>query len=239
MAGITQSSICCLSRATFRASAPRLTASINRASYSTPAHRSVLRPSALFLSSTLQPSVSSAVIPLTRHSSTTSTSSPQASTTSSAETSALTWNEFLKLRRTRRYINLGASAASGLGSIVVAAPIMAEYELENIGAQMTGMDPVFVLGGSLVAVGAVGWLMGPFLGTAVFKIWKSSATVEFARKEKDFYTHIKRYRADPASSSVNNPVPDYYGEKISSVSDYRRWLKDQRAFNRKKNKNMI
>lgn len=59
------------------------------------------------------------------------------------------------------------------------------------------------------------------------------------QKEKAFYGHIKRYRADPTSSSVNNPVPDYYGEKIGSVADYRRWLKDQRAFNRKKNKNMI
>jgi import inner membrane translocase subunit TIM23 len=31
-----------------------------------------------------------------------------------------------------------------------------------------------------------------------------------------------------------NPVPDYYGEKISSVKDYRQWLKDQRAFNKKR-----
>lgn len=29
-------------------------------------------------------------------------------------------------------------------------------------------------------------------------------------------------------------VPDFYGEKIQSVAGYRRWLKDQRAFNRKK-----
>lgn len=59
------------------------------------------------------------------------------------------------------------------------------------------------------------------------------------QKDKDFYSHIKRFRADPASSSVNNPVPDYYGEKINSVADYRRWLKDQRAFTRKKNKNLL
>jgi import inner membrane translocase subunit TIM23 len=29
-------------------------------------------------------------------------------------------------------------------------------------------------------------------------------------------------------------VPDFYGEKISSVAGYRQWLRDQRAFNRKK-----
>ena len=29
-------------------------------------------------------------------------------------------------------------------------------------------------------------------------------------------------------------VPDFYGEKISSVAGYRQWLRDQRAFNRKR-----
>jgi len=59
------------------------------------------------------------------------------------------------------------------------------------------------------------------------------------QKEKAFYERIKRYRVDPSSSSYGNPVPDYYGEKIGSVQDYRRWLKDQRAFNRKKSKNLV
>jgi len=33
---------------------------------------------------------------------------------------------------------------------------------------------------------------------------------------------------------MQNPVPDYYGEKITSVQSYRQWLKDQRAFNKKR-----
>lgn len=60
-----------------------------------------------------------------------------------------------------------------------------------------------------------------------------------SQKEKSFYGRIKRYRADPSASSPQNPIPDYYGEKIASVKDYRRWLKDQRAFNLKKNKAII
>lgn len=39
---------------------------------------------------------------------------------------------------------------------------------------------------------------------------------------------------DPSANSIANPVPDYYGEKIGSVQGYRQWLKDQRAYNRKK-----
>lgn len=54
------------------------------------------------------------------------------------------------------------------------------------------------------------------------------------QKERDFFDRIKKYRVDPTSSSMQNPVPDYYGEKITSVAGYRRWLKDQRAFNKKR-----
>ena len=54
------------------------------------------------------------------------------------------------------------------------------------------------------------------------------------QKEKEFYARIKKFRVDPSASSMANPVPDYYGEKISSVKDYRQWLKDQRAFNKKR-----
>jgi len=56
----------------------------------------------------------------------------------------------------------------------------------------------------------------------------------FVQKEREFYNRIKRHRVDPTSSSIANPVPDYYGEKIGSVAGYRRWLKDQRAFNLKR-----
>ncbi|KAL2161678.1 hypothetical protein VTH06DRAFT_8240 [Thermothelomyces fergusii] len=55
-----------------------------------------------------------------------------------------------------------------------------------------------------------------------------------AVKESEFFARIKKHRVDPSASSMRNPVPDFYGEKISSVADYRQWLKDQRAFNRKK-----
>ena len=62
---------------------------------------------------------------------------------------------------------------------------------------------------------------------------------DLLQKEKSFYARIKRYRGDPALSSPQRPVPDYYGEKIGSVKDYRRWLKDQRAFNLKSHKNIV
>jgi len=54
------------------------------------------------------------------------------------------------------------------------------------------------------------------------------------QKHADFYARIRKHRVDPSTSSMQNPLPDYYGEKITSVQGYRMWLKDQRAFNRKR-----
>lgn len=80
----------------------------------------------------------------------------------------------------------------------------------------------------------MGWMVGPFLGAGVWK-WRNKDVVrEVEIKEKEFFKRIKKHRVDPAGSSMQNPVPDYYGEKIASVQDYRRWLKDQRAFNKKR-----
>ncbi|KAG8623490.1 hypothetical protein KVT40_008466 [Elsinoe batatas] len=151
----------------------------------------------------------------------------------------LTWNDFLKMRRTRRYVNLVTSVGTALGSVGVTVPLALQYELDNQIASVTGLDPFLALGLTITAVGGFGWLMGPFVGNAGFLLWNRRIKDSIGKKERDFYNHIKRYRADPTSSSVNNPVPDYYGEKIGSVADYRRWLKDQRAFNRKKNKNLL
>ena len=54
------------------------------------------------------------------------------------------------------------------------------------------------------------------------------------QKERDLYRRIKLHRVDPSSSSAGNPVPDYYGEKIGSVAEYRTWMKDQRAYNKRR-----
>lgn len=56
----------------------------------------------------------------------------------------------------------------------------------------------------------------------------------YIQKDKDFYRRIKQYRVDPSSQSYSNPVPDYYGEKIGSVVEFRNWMKDQRAYNKKR-----
>jgi len=82
-----------------------------------------------------------------------------------------------------------------------------------------------------------GWLIGPVFGNSLWRLLHRTRLPEFTIKERAFFERIKRHRVNPTGASTNNPVPDFYGEKVGSVAGYRRWLKDQRAFNRKRGGN--
>ncbi|KAK2009703.1 Pam17-domain-containing protein [Colletotrichum eremochloae] len=145
----------------------------------------------------------------------------------------LDWETFFQLRKSRRRWQLGFSVISGLGSFVAGAGILATGVADPLVTQVP-LDPFITMGMMTMAFGTLGWLVGPSIGSFVFytlnKRWKNQMTI----KEKEFFARIKKNRVDPSVSSVGNPVPDFYGEKISSVKGYRQWLKDQRAFNKKR-----
>ncbi|KAH7559953.1 mitochondrial import protein Pam17-domain-containing protein [Bipolaris maydis] len=146
----------------------------------------------------------------------------------------LTWDAFFALRRTRRRIG---QACSGIGAVGVTyfgltTMINNGYDA-TLSAQLGGFDPFMLMGLSTLGMMGVGWLIGPIFGNQVFNLAYRGVITEFTRKDSAFFNRIKRHRVDPTASSLANPPPDYYGEKIGSVAGYRRWLKDQRAFNLK------
>ena len=83
----------------------------------------------------------------------------------------MTWNRFFDLRRKRRFINLGASVVTAVITVGVAAPIIANQDIDTWGAQISGMDPFVVLGVTTFTVAIAGWMCGPTFGTAGFKLW--------------------------------------------------------------------
>ncbi|KAF2474503.1 Pam17-domain-containing protein [Lindgomyces ingoldianus] len=182
-----------------------------------------------------QPPVAASV----RYASTAPSSSPAPNPASTSNTSSntptqLTWNRFLTLRRTRRKISVVASSFSAVATTYAGMRVFVENNYDSIWAASFGLDPIVVAGLTSVGLLAVGWLIGPFFGNSAFNAYYRKIRGEIESKEREFYKRIKEHRVDPTSSSMANPVPDYYGEKIGSVSDYRRWLKDQRAFNLKR-----
>ncbi|KAG6007015.1 hypothetical protein E4U21_006535 [Claviceps maximensis] len=170
--------------------------------------------------------------------STTPAPSPTAAASAALPKSKLDWDSFFKLRLRRRRIQLLFSvtigALGGAGGAIFLSTGMAEPLVMQI-----PLDPFVTLGLMTLACGGLGWLVGPSIGNQVFYLMNHRLKAQMMQKESEFFARIKKYRVNPTNSSASNPVPDFYGEKIQSVSGYRQWLKDQRAFNKKKTRAFV
>lgn len=145
----------------------------------------------------------------------------------------LDWNTFFQLRKTRRRLQLGFSAVMSLASGSAGAMVLSTGVADALTSQAP-LDPFMTMGLMTLGCVALGWLAGPSLGSAVFYLFNRKYKLPMTVKESQFFARIKKNRVDPSNSSTGNPVPDFYGEKISSVAGYRQWLKDQRAYNKKR-----
>lgn len=90
-----------------------------------------------------------------------------------------------------------------------------------------GIDPIYINAGLTLAATGLGWLTGPTIGTSFWGLLHRKNAKQIGTMDHEFYEHIKRNRVDPTRQSMQNPVPDYYGEKIGSIKQYRQWLRDQ------------
>ncbi|KAF9364806.1 TIM23 complex component [Mortierella sp. NVP85] len=171
--------------------------------------------------------------PLKQQASKTTTTTAPATTATKQGTAneTMDWNTYFALRRTRRNyerVFMVPCALLGLGS---AGYYFAQQPFDP--TPIFGMDQVVVYIVGTIAAGIVGLATGPVVGNMFFRAANSKAKPLVDRMDKEFFKHIVKNRADPSSNSVRNPIPDYYGEKIKSVSEYRAWLRKQREYRRK------
>ncbi|KAK7203977.1 mitochondrial import protein Pam17-domain-containing protein [Myxozyma melibiosi] len=169
-----------------------------------------------------------------RSTATPSAPSPSSKSSSTPNTGTLTWNEFLKYRTYRRGFQIGSMVVSGVVGLGVGWGFFATVPIDPT-QMIFGFDPLMVLGAGLFAFTGLSALCGPLLGNLVFKyIVLGSKRIPFTEKEDLFLQHVIRNRVDPSYQSFANPVPDYYGEKITSLHGYRRWLRNCAAYRKKR-----
>ena len=144
----------------------------------------------------------------------------------------LNWVEYFALKKQNNRVNVAASVVTGAIGGVVTLNLLGNMEID-VEKPIMGFDPIVVMGGAVVLGGGFGYLLGPFLGTAVFKVFNKSKLNGFRAKDQVFLQKIRAKRVDPSSQSFSNPVPDYYGERIYSLNNYKQWLRDCNAFKRK------
>ncbi|KAI7882204.1 mitochondrial import protein Pam17 [Lichtheimia hyalospora FSU 10163] len=143
-----------------------------------------------------------------------------------------TWNDYFQLRAKRRKYEIASYLPCTLVPVAGTGSYFMQLQIDPLSTIM-GMDPIMAACLATVGAGFCGYLAGPVLGDALFKVMNQKYVRAMDTRDKDFYDHIKRNRSSARLNSIRNPVPDYYGEKINSVSDYRSWLRKQREHYRK------
>ena len=92
---------------------------------------------------------------------------------------------------------------------------------------MQGIDPFFFYGICTVACGGkwfdnlvqrllshllgFGWLVGPSLGTAIWRMTHRRLLSHIDSRDREFYARIAKNRVDASLQTPTQPVPDYYG----------------------------
>lgn len=131
------------------------------------------------------------------------------STAAREEAAKLDWNSFFQLRASRRRYTLASSIVTSAGSTVTGLQALSTQNLEGLGAQVMGLDPFVVLGLSTAACGAAGWLVGPFVGNAVWGLVNGSykkafllvCTLEVPRNGKRYLLILCRKRKSSLTES--------------------------------------
>ncbi|BGO89859.1 hypothetical protein NBRC10512_005629 [Rhodotorula toruloides] len=144
----------------------------------------------------------------------------------------LDWPTYLSLRKSQRVYGLVASIPTTLIGFSAGAGYFATIESDP-GDLIFGIEPVYAYGLATLSCVGLGWLAGPTVGGALWRLTHRNVAKAMEAKDKDFFRHISRWRADPSRQSATNPAPDYYAEKVGSLRQYRSWLRDQNIFRRK------
>lgn len=58
----------------------------------------------------------------------------------------------------------------------------------------------------------VGYVVGPSLGSSVWRLVNRNSVTRIDALDREFYKHVARNRVDASLQSATNPIPDYYGE---------------------------
>jgi len=154
------------------------------------------------------------------------------STASDSTKPKLTWAEYLAIRRGKRKWEMAATIPCAILGFAGGAAYFGSLETDATKPIM-GVDPLFFYGGCTLACVGLGSLIGPTIGSSLWRLTHRHAMKLIDDREREFFQHIAKNRVDPSYQSPTNPIPDFYGEKIGSLHQYRQWLRDQIKYKRK------
>jgi len=156
----------------------------------------------------------------------------QSTDVSQGAKNTLPWSEYLTIRRGKRKWEMALTIPCVLAGLAGGAVYFGSMELDATKPIM-GIDPLFFFSGATLGCMGAGYLVGPILGSTLWRVTHRRTMALIEERDREFHRHIVRNRVDPRAQSATNPVPDFYGEKIGSLHQYRQWLRDQARYKRK------
>ncbi|EPQ57885.1 mitochondrial import protein Pam17 [Gloeophyllum trabeum ATCC 11539] len=154
------------------------------------------------------------------------------STVSEQAKQNLSWPEYLAIRKSKRRWETAATIPCvflGFGG-----GVLYFGNLETDASKLImGIDPFFFYGFATLGCAGFGYLIGPTIGSAFWRMTHRRTMALIEARDREFHKHIVKNRVDPTAQTATNPVPDFYGEKIGSLHEYRQWLRDQAKYKRK------
>ncbi|KAF7791327.1 hypothetical protein EIP86_002341 [Pleurotus ostreatoroseus] len=151
---------------------------------------------------------------------------------SETEKQLLPWGEYLAIRKNKRRWETTITIPLAVGGFTVGVLTFGGMEMDPT-KPIFNLDPMVVYGAATLGCAGAGYLIGPIIGSALWRFMNRNTMRLIEARDKEFHNHIVKNRVDPAAQSATNPVPDFYGEKIGSLHDYRQWLRDQAKYKRK------
>ncbi|KAI0780386.1 mitochondrial import protein Pam17-domain-containing protein [Trametes elegans] len=151
---------------------------------------------------------------------------------SQAEKETLPWQEYLTIRKRKRRWETAVTIPATAAGFFAGVSYFGTLEVDPT-KPIFNIDPMYVYGAATLGCAGMGYLLGPVIGSSIWRLTHRRLMRLIEQRDKEFHQHIVKNRVDPTAQSATNPVPDYYGEKIGSLHDYRQWLRDQAKFRRK------
>ncbi|KAF7302380.1 hypothetical protein HMN09_00871700 [Mycena chlorophos] len=161
------------------------------------------------------------------------------------------WSEYFAQRKRRRYFQTVRSdysnccnrilgrlgvlwvSASGCYETSYGASAHSPHLCSFSSTHPQGIDPLLFYGGCVILCGGAGWVVGPSVGGSIWRVFHRQSVAQIDALDREFFKHVARNRVDATLQSATNPIPDYYGEKVGSLAQYRQWLRDQNKYRRK------
>ncbi|OBZ69185.1 Presequence translocated-associated motor subunit PAM17, mitochondrial [Grifola frondosa] len=170
-----------------------------------------------------------------------SSGAAKSSSVSQAEKETLPWPEYLKIRKNKRRWETAVSIPMSIGGFMGGIAYFGNLEMDPTKPIFVRVQPLFVhpcrllcLRVPICELECRSDVCVRLRHTGMCRSRLSDWPYDWVDMLADNApSHIVKNRVDPTAQSATNPVPDFYGEKIGSLHDYRQWLRDQAKFRRK------